>query len=210
MTTQRLSILGKAWPTFLCLVSATLIGGCQSPSGVPARIEPGAANYATNILQEGDLVSISFQYSTNFNSSQRITLNGSLNLEAVGAVKAAGKTPQQLEAEIAKLYAAQGSKDWITVKVVAAEASIYISGAVYRPGKIPLERPMTVLEAIMEAGGYDPNRAKLAQVTVLRLEEGKQKTYRFDLKRVLKGENESPFYLQPFDIVHVPNKTFNF
>ena len=69
---------------------------------------------------------------------------------------------------------------------------------------------MTVLEAIMEAGGFDPNRAKLSAVTVLRIEDGKQRSYKINLKRTLRGEIEEPFYLKPFDIVHVPTKTFNF
>jgi protein involved in polysaccharide export with SLBB domain len=73
-----------------------------------------------------------------------------------------------------------------------------------------MERPMTALEAVMEAGGFDPTRAKLAQASVLRIENGKQKAYHINLQKVLEGEEETPFYLRPFDIVHVPSKTFNF
>ena len=53
-----------------------------------------------------------------------------------------------------------------------------------------MERPMTALEAIMEAGGFDPNRAKPSQVTVLRVEDGKQKMYRLNLKRGAPGRGE--------------------
>ena len=69
---------------------------------------------------------------------------------------------------------------------------------------------MTALEAVMEAGGFDPTRAKLSQASVLRIENGRQKAYHVNLERVLEGEEETPFYLRPFDIVHVPSKTFNF
>jgi protein involved in polysaccharide export with SLBB domain len=68
---------------------------------------------------------------------------------------------------------------------------------------------MTVLEAIMEAGGFDPNRAKLSEVTVIRNEKGKQTNYRVDLKKVIAGRDPNPFYVKPFDIIHVPVKTFN-
>ncbi len=67
---------------------------------------------------------------------------------------------------------------------------------------------MTPLEAIMEAGGFDPDRARLAEVTVLRVEDGKQLTFRLNLKRVLQGTDPSPFYLKPFDVVHVPSRVF--
>ena len=64
--------------------------------------------------------------------------------------------------------------------------------------------------AIMEAGGFDSARAKPSAVTVLRLENGKQRHYRIDLKAALRGNDSSPFQLKPFDIIHVPEKTFNF
>jgi hypothetical protein len=50
----------------------------------------------------------------------------------------------------------------------------------------------------------------MSRVTVLRLEGGEQRTYRLNLKRALRGADEKPFYLKPFDIVHVPTKTFNY
>jgi len=212
-----------------CLLGSVLllVAGCQSPPvflnavgldaqptnqapAAPQRLDARAANYATNSLQEGDVVSISFQYSTNFNTLQKITLDGVLNLESAGPVKAAGRTVVELQTELARLYKPQVKDDVITVRLVSSANSVYISGAVLRPGKVLMERPMTALEAIMEAGGFDPNRAKPSQVTVLRLEDGKQKTYRLNLKAALRGEDKEPFYLRPFDIVHVPTKTFNF
>lgn len=165
---------------------------------------------ATNVLQEGDLISITFQYSTNFNTTQKVPLDGLLNLETVGPVKAAGKTPEQLQAELARLYRPQTKDDVITVKLMAGSSGVYVSGAVFHPGRIPMERPLTAMEAVMEAGGFDPNRAKLSAVTVVRIEDGRQRVFHLDLKRVLQGRGETPFYLKPFDIVHVPTKTFNF
>ncbi len=211
----------------LLLSVVILIAGCHSPAAfpdpnlmaeqaavpataAPAQLDARAANYATNQLQEGDIVSINFQYSTNFNTVQKITLDGVLNLDTVGPVKAAGKTVAELQTELAKLYEPQVKGDMVTVKIIASGNSIYISGAVIRPGKISMDRPMTALEAIMEAGGFDLSRAKLSQVIVVRLEEGKQKTFRLNLKQALNGADETPFYLKPFDIVHVPTKTFNF
>ena len=193
-----------------------LTGGCQtSPppmyaEGMPVPPGPGAANYSTNLLEQGDTVSITFQYSTNFNAIQKISLDGALNLESIGPVKAAGKTPQQLQDELAQLYKPQIKDDVVTVKLVSAVSAFYVSGAVFRPGKITLERPMTIMEGIMEAGGFDPNRAKLSDITVLRIDNGRQHVYHVNIRRTLRGEDESPFYLRPFDVVYVPTKTFNF
>jgi polysaccharide export outer membrane protein len=168
------------------------------------------ANTTTNVLQEGDLIGITFQYSTNFNTSQKVPLDGLVNFEGVGPVKVSGKTPQQLQTELALLYRPQTKDDIITVKLLSAATGVYVSGAVFHPGRVAMERPMTVFEAVMEAGGFDPNRARLSAVTVVRIDDGRQKVYHVDLKSILRGHEETPFYLRPFDIVHVPTKTFNF
>jgi polysaccharide export outer membrane protein len=220
-----------AWRLFsgcLLLGAMLLLAGCQSsspysfpdpnmpaaqnasPAAAPQQLDPRTADYATNLLQEGDVVSITFQYTTNFNATQKITLDGLLNLEGIAPVKAAGKTPIELQTELTSLYKPQTKDDVVTVKLISSANSVYLSGAVIRPGKVLMERPMTALEAIMEAGGFDPTRANLSQVIVLRIEDGKQIIYRLNLKRVLRGTDKVPFYLKPFDIVHVPTKTFNF
>jgi polysaccharide export outer membrane protein len=202
-------------PLFLLLLA---VFGCEAPSdakfttlGHPRPVDdPRVVSYATNLLQEGDVVSITFQNATNYNATQKITLDGQLNLEGVGLVKASGKTVEALQADLFRLYKPLVKEDVITVKLLASSASVYVSGAVVRPGKVAMERPLTALEAIMEAGGFDPYRAKISDVHVLRLEGGQQHTYRLNLKRALDGTEKKPFYLQPFDIVHVPTKTFNF
>jgi SLBB domain len=73
-----------------------------------------------------------------------------------------------------------------------------------------LDRPLTVLEAVMEAGGVDTTRAKLSEVVVLRIENNQRVKYHVDLKRALRGMELNLFYLRPFDIIYVPQKTFNF
>jgi polysaccharide export outer membrane protein len=98
----------------------------------------------------------------------------------------------------------------ITVSVISNAAAVYVTGAVLRPGRIPLERPLTVLDAVMEAGGVDNTRAKLSSVTVLRVENGQRVSRRVNLKHALEGRDASLFYLKPFDTVYVPEKAINF
>lgn len=209
------AVLARRLAGLLVAAAGILLAGCQSrlPESVGAPgpvIDAAAALGGTNLLQEGDVLDISFQYSTNYATTQKISFDGSLNLQGVGQVRAAGKTALQLQADLLKLYQPLVKDDVITVKVLSAAASVYVSGSVLRPGKIPLERPMTVLEAIMEAGGFDSNRALLSGVIVLRLESGRQTVHHVNVKRILRGDDDSPFYLKPFDIVHVPTKTFSF
>jgi len=164
----------------------------------------------TNLLHEADVISIDFRYSTNFNPVQKIGMDGFVNLPTAGEVMAAGKTVVQLQDELRELYKTEAKGDPITVKIIAAASAIYVTGAVSHPGKIVMDRPMTVVEAIAEAGGVDQYRAKLSKVSVLRVDDGRQKVYWLNLSRALAGEDPDVFYLKPFDVVRVPTKTFNF
>jgi polysaccharide export outer membrane protein len=190
--------------SFACV----MLAGCKtSDNDVFAA---GSPNYSTNCLQEGDIVSINFQYSTNFNTTQKIGLDKMLNLQGVGQVKAAGESVLQLQGQLTELYKTQAKDDPIIVRIVSTESCVYIIGAVNHPGRIPMERPMTVIEGIMEAGGFDPDRAKISDVWVLRVKNGRQEAYQLNLKRVFEGKDARLFYLEPFDIVRVPTKTFNY
>jgi polysaccharide export outer membrane protein len=215
-TTASCRLRGAArWLAGASAVLAAVFAGCESSPPPPSFMVPTnpgnqVANSETNILQQGDVVAISFEYNTNYATTQKISFDGTLTLDGVGSVKSSGKTPLQLQSELVKLYEPLAKDDVITVKIISTAACVYVSGAVLRPGKFPLERSLTVLEAIMEADGFDPSRAQLSDVTVLRLEDGRQRIYHVNLKNLLRGEENSPFYLKPFDIIHVPTKTFNF
>jgi len=63
---------------------------------------------------------------------------------------------------------------------------------------------LTALEAIMQAGGFDPRTAKHDSVVIIRHRDGKRYGCSLDLTGALKGEEGKPFYLEPHDIVYVP------
>ena len=176
----------------------------------PRRARRCKTRPSSTTVREGDALRINFEAETNLNASVKVQLDGTIDLPLVGNVKAAGKTPPELQAELVKLYKPLVKTSEISVSIAATAASVYVSGAVLRPGRIPMERPLTALDAIMEAGGFDHARAKLSAVTVFRVENGRQQRYHLNLKRTLKGDDPSLFYVKPFDIVHVPEKTFNF
>jgi polysaccharide export outer membrane protein len=189
------------------------LAGCQTEQDAfPEATQPvGAGFYATNILHAGDVVNVTFQYATNYSTLQRIALDGTLNMNSVGPVTAAGRTVVELQTDLARAYQALAKDDVITVTLVlGSTAVVYVSGAVLKPGPVEMNHPLTVIEAVMASGGFDNSRAKLSDVTVLRVENGWQQAYHVNLKRVLEGNDQVPFYLKPFDIVYVPEKIFNY
>ncbi len=149
-----------------------------------------------------------FPGSPDLNTAQRIRRDGKIDMKTVGEIQAAGKTPKELEKEILKLYEKDLVLKEVSVILQASSYPVFVTGSVMHPGKLMAERPISALEAVMEAGGFDNAKANMRRVVVLRTEEGQLKRYVLDLKSVLDGRSKQLFYLRPSDIVYVPEKAF--
>ncbi|MGA2603331.1 MAG: polysaccharide biosynthesis/export family protein [Verrucomicrobiia bacterium] len=182
----------------------TAVAGCQTAQ-TKAPVEPADQANAI-ILREGDVLKITFPGAPNLNDSQQIRRDGKIALSMVGEVVAAGLTPADLEKEILKLYSSQLVTKEVTVTVTSSSFPIFVTGAVIRPGKILSDHPITALEAIMEAGGFDYSKADLGHVRVVRNRKDGTKNYTLNLKEALEAKQSTPFYLKPSDIVYVPEK----
>jgi len=198
----------------LAVVSLLGLGGCATPEdSTPAsagNAKPGAATVAGHseviILREGDVVKISFPDSANLDTTLPIRRDGKISLQLVGEVQASGLTIDQLRESLINLYTPQiGQKD-ITVSLQSSAFPVFVTGAVVRPGKILSDHPLTALEAVMEAGGFVYTTANMSAVKIIRNENGVMKHYTVNLKRILDGQDSTPFYLQPDDIIYVSER----
>lgn len=182
--------------------------GCATTSAPPAPSQPPTA-FDPSILREGDIIQITFPGATNLNKGQLILpQGGNVKLDFVDEIKATGLTPKELQDEILNAYGNQLQLREVTVTVLQTSSRVYVNGEVLRPGPIAMNRPLTAIEAVMEAGGFTP-QAMPKHVGLLRKEEGVQQPYRVDLRKALSGVASNPVYLQPDDIITVPRKKFN-
>jgi protein involved in polysaccharide export with SLBB domain len=78
---------------------------------------------------------------------------------------------------------------------------------VKKPGKYAFDRPTTVLQAIMEAGGAD-QFGTLGKVSVVRVVGGQQRTQVLDLRPILQGKPTKPLYVHAGDIIMVGESAF--
>ncbi|MBC8358746.1 MAG: polysaccharide biosynthesis/export family protein [Candidatus Aminicenantes bacterium] len=84
---------------------------------------------------------------------------------------------------------------------------VYILGEVRTPKVINIKGKLSLVEAVIEAGGYTDN-AITSSILVIRGELGSQKGIRLNLSRILKkGDIAQNIDLKPGDIVYVP-RTF--
>ena len=190
--------------TFLLAAFVGLLAGCAGgpvTAGPPTKVVPDVQT-----LNPGDVIRIAFPGAPNLETTQQIRRDGRVNLSIIGEVKVEGKTPGELEKELLEAYSSQLISKEVKVTVVSSTFSVYVSGAVMKPGKILSERALTAFDAIMEAGGLDPARANAKKVRVIRQEDGQIKNYPINVDALLKGELSEPFYLKAHDTVHVPEK----
>jgi len=188
------------------LVVLALAAGCQTQPSLPPAALQGTNATEIITLREGDVLKISFPANANLNTTQPIRRDGMISMPLVGELKALGKTPKELEKDLVDLYSTQLLSKEVTVEVQSSSFPVYVSGSVLRPGKVMSDHPITALEAVMEAGGYDNTKANLKRVTIIRHEGKSTRNYIVNLKRVVDGKASESFYLKPGDIVIVPER----
>jgi polysaccharide biosynthesis/export protein len=192
-------------PLVCGLAVLALVAGCGTSTPLPPGPPKGGPT-ETITLREGDVLKISFPGSANLDTTQPVRRDGMISLPVVGEVRAAGKTPANLEKELLDLYSTQLLSKQVSVEVQSSLYPVYVNGAVLHPGKIMADRPLTAFDAVMEAGGFDYTKADLKRVVVIRQEAGRNQRFTVNLKRVMDGKPTEPFYVKPGDTVTVPEK----
>ncbi|MBM3848139.1 MAG: hypothetical protein FJ405_17860, partial [Verrucomicrobia bacterium] len=143
------TLLGSCLLLLAMAMPAAAADAAKADGKEPAP--PAAPAGAESVkLQPGDVVKITFDATTNLNTIAKIQLDGSITMQMIGDVKAVNKTTAELRQELLDRYSTLLKGEEITVTMTTANNAIYVSGAVLRPGKIPMDRPMSVMDAIME------------------------------------------------------------
>jgi len=206
MTSWLVSMLAMLFFIAGCSTDESLNPSFPQVSGEQITSPADSAQSQPLVLREGDVVNITFPGSASLNTTQQIRRDGKIAIPLVGEIIAAGKTTQELQDDLIKQYAPQVATKQIIVTIQSSTYQVYVSGAVLRPGPVQSERPLSVLDAIMEAGGYDTTKANLKAVVVVRQGPDGTTKYKLNLAEAMKGSRQKPFILQPSDIVFVPEK----
>lgn len=189
----------------VCMSLALLAAGCRSPRPTPVSASDSVPSPVMT-FQCGDELEVSFFGAPELNMTQTVRRDGQISLRLIGDVMVAGQSPSMLQEVLRERYGSQLQIKDITV-ILRKPAPVMVSGAVRKSGPVLLSRPMTVLDAVMEAGGFDTAMAKERSVILIRQSSGMRKSYVFDFENALAGVGEDrTFYLEPFDIIYVPSR----
>jgi protein involved in polysaccharide export with SLBB domain len=180
--------------------------GCQTVPVAENMTVPVAKPQSEVRLSPGDVIQIKFPYAAQFDDTQTILPNGRIILPLVDEVVASGKSPMELQKELINMYSVHLQHPDLSVIVRSLfRQKVYVEGEVNRPGLIELSGRLTVLEAIIQAGGFKMDSAKREGTILIRQENGAPKAYSLDLAQGVDENNPwSPVYLEPGDIVFVP------
>lgn len=200
---QRLSRgTAKALTTVMAMLVAFSFTGCEGPETYTPIPAEAYSPRPSGTLSAGDVLNISFPGAPELNTTQKIQANGKVSLPTIGSVTAQGKSVSTLQSQLTGMYQSHLQNPAVLVAVETSASSVYVWGEVMKPGKVSLDRPMTVIEAVGECGGFT-KFANPKQVVVVRNQGGKQQRYALNLSDTLSGANNASFYLRPYDTVYV-------
>ena len=192
--------------------AALVLPGCGTTSDIPAPADTSAIDKDYHIGVD-DRVQVTVWRNPELSIAGPVRPDGKITVPLIGDVEAGGRTPADVAETIKKqlsVYIRDPNVAVIITELRSHEflSRVRVTGAVRTPRSFPYRQGMTVLDAVLEAGGVNdfasPNRTKLYRKT-----KDKIDVYEIELGDILnKGQLQTNLPLRPGDVVTVPERLF--
>lgn len=201
--------------SLIVLASFISISGCSNNEATPVSeyVAPPAGLVPTYHIGVDDVISVNVWRNPDLNISVPVRPDGKVSVPLVGDVHAGGKTAEKVASSIKKELEKFIRDPQVTVIITNLRSHEFltrlrVTGAVRRPVSINFRQGMTVLDAVLSAGGVNDfaagNRTKL-----YRKENNKTVVISIYLDDILyEGSLESNILLKSGDIITVPERLF--
>ena len=177
--------------------------GCNDSRGGPIPYDvksfggPGAPTVVP--LEQGyriaplDTLSVKIFKMPDLSGDYEVDLSGQIALPLVGSVRAVDLTTTELDDRLtAKLSEKYLQNPDISVGVKSStRRNITVDGAVSKVGSFSVNGPMTLLQAVAQAGGPTPD-SNPRRVAIFRQIGGQRQAAAFDLTSIRRGEAIDP------------------
>jgi polysaccharide export outer membrane protein len=173
-----------------------------------AVLAPALARAQDYVLGAEDVVQVSVWMHPELERTLAIRADGNITLPPIGDLKAAGMTPKQLGDRIAdRLSTYLRATTTVTVTVTQyLSRSVYVQGAVVKPGRYGFETLPSLVDVLSQAGGATTG-ADLTAVTIVRRDGDDRRTLAADVSAVLRtGDPSALPPLRPGDTILVPGQ----
>ncbi len=179
---------------------AKIAAPAPDPNAKPAGATPALEH--TYLIGAQDILGIVVWGNQALTGPAMVRSDGKITVALIGEVVAAGQTPEKISEEITERLKSGGFllNPKVTVSVTEIKSkNFFIQGEVNKPGRYSLIVPMTVLEALVNAGGFR-DFANKKDIRVIRGD----KQFKFNYNQVIKGKNrDQNILLQPGDLIVV-------
>ena len=130
-----------------------------------------------------------------------------MSLPLIGEVTAAGKRVIAFQHELSSRYEGQLDNNEVLVTLENGSATVTVSGFANRPGVYTFDRPTTVYQAVMQAGGAS-DYGSPSNIHLTRVVNGAQLSERINIRPTIRGEPTRPTYVQDGDVIYIARSLF--
>ncbi len=157
------------------------------------------------VIQSNDILEIFVWKEPELTRKVLVRPDGRISFPLVQDIQAAGSSPGDLKDKIEEKLKEFLSAPNVTVIVDAIQSyRVFVIGKVQTPGAMSIEKPVTVLQALALAGGFQSN-ADESGITIIRNTGTLSFIFRFNYKDVVQGRrSEQNIFLRADDVVVVP------
>lgn len=198
---------------FLAIAAALLLAACTTMAPDDSGPPPAATASAVDAYRIGvdDMVQVSVWQNPDLGITAPVRPDGMISVPLIGDVQAGGRTPPEVAKDIQGRLATYVLEPRVSVILTELRSHEYLSrvsvtGAVTNPVSIPYRQGMTVLDAVLAAGGVTefaaPDRSSLH-----RKSDTDVRSYSLRLDRILKqGDLSTNYKVAPGDVITVPER----
>jgi polysaccharide biosynthesis/export protein len=205
----------KSLYRFLALVLLLMLAGCATAPGSSEAPKFNANAQAVTSYHIGvdDQLQITVWHNPDLSVSVPVRPDGMITVPLIGDVVAGGKTPEEVAVEVKDKLQAFVRDPQVAVILTELRSHEYLSrvrvtGAVRTPVSLPYRQGMTVLDAVLAAGGTT-EFAALDRTELYRKEGDTTQSYAVQLGNILQqGELKTNYPVQPGDVITVPQRSF--
>ena len=154
-----------------------------------------------------DQINVRFPYHPEQDPKTMILVqpDGNINLDAVGTIKAAGLTPDELGSVIVEKVANRLRDPQVAVTVAQyAPRKVFVGGEVNQPGPVLIQEGMTPLQAIFDRGGFKDTAQRDGVVLIRDAGSESPQIGRIDLFTSLENGKPEVITLLTNDVIYVP------
>lgn len=198
------------------IISTFLLTACNNMPEREARMPPNEPlTQLVDSYQIGvdDVVRVSVWRNPELDVTVPVRPDGKISVPLVGEVQAGGRSPDQVAAAISEALSTFVREPQVAVILTELNSHEYLSrvrvtGAVREPVSLPYRQGMTVLDAVLAAGGATEFAAP--ERSMLYRKAGDDiGSYDVSLGSILtRGDLSTNYSLQPGDVITIPERTF--